>query len=313
MATTLPLPDLSISKKRSRPGERAIIWLLRLCALVSVLVTVGIVGVLVGEALRFFAEIPVWGFLTGTTWAPGGSGAADGRYGILPLLSGSLMIAFGSLFVGLPLGLATAIYLSEYARPRTRAVVKPTLEVLAGIPTVVVGFFALNFITPHVLRPVFGDERVFIFNAAAGAIAVGLMVLPLIASISEDAMRAVPQSLREAAFGMGASKRVVSLRVVVPAALSGIAASVILGVSRAVGETMAVSVAAGNSPALTADFFSSIQTLTAYISQVVGGEAAAGTIRYQSLYAVGITLFVITLAMNLLSIRLVRRFRQVYQ
>lgn len=282
------------------------------CAALSILVTVGIVAVLAGEAARFFAEVPIWDFLTGTTWAPGGAGGT-GEFGVLPLLNGSLMIAGGSLLVGLPLGLATAVYLSEYARPRVRAVVKPTLEVLAGIPTVVVGFFALNFVTPTLLRPLFGEDRVFVFNAAAGAIAVGLMILPLIASISEDAMRAVPQSLREAAFGMGASKRVVALRVVLPAATSGIAASVILGVSRAVGETMAVTIAAGNTPRLTTDFFSSIQTLTAYIAQTVGGEAAAGTLRYQSLFAVGATLFVLTLAMNVLSIRLVRRFRQVYQ
>ena len=285
--------------------------LLLLCAALSVLVTVGIVAVLAGEALRFFTKVSVFDFLTGTRWAPGG--AEGGEYGVLPLVTGSLMIAVGSLVVGLPLGLATAVYLSEYAPPRVRAVVKPVLEVLAGIPTVVVGFFALNFVTPSLLRPVFGEDRVFIFNAAAGAIAVGLMILPVIASISEDALRAVPNALREAAFGMGATKRVVALRVVVPAALSGIAASVILGVSRAVGETMAVTIAAGNTPRLTTDFFESIQTLTAYIAQTVSGEAAAGTTRYQSLFAVGATLFVLTLAMNLLSIRLVRRFRQAYQ
>lgn len=287
------------------------IALLAICAVLSILVTVGILAVLVEEAVRFFAAVPVWDFFTGTRWAP--ESGAGGSYGVLPLLNGSLMIAAGALLVGLPLGLATAIYLSEYARPRVRAVVKPTLEVLAGIPTVVIGFFALNFVTPTLLRPLFGDERVFIFNAAAGAIAVGLMVVPLIASISEDAMRAVPQSLREAAYGMGATKRVVSLRVVVPAALSGIAASVIVGLSRAVGETMAVTIAAGNTPRITTDFFASIQTLTAYIAQTVGGEAAAGTLRYQSLFAVGLTLFAITLAMNVLSLRLVRRFRQVYQ
>lgn len=313
MATRLPTPQLPITKKRSRPGERVVVGLLAMCAVISILVTLGILAVLVEEAAHFFAAVPIWDFLTGTRWAPGGGSGGGGVYGVLPLLSGSLMIAAGALLVGLPLGLATAIYLSEYARPRVRAVVKPTLEVLAGIPTVVVGFFALNFVTPTLLRPLFGEERVFIFNAAAGAIAVGLMVLPLIASISEDAMRAVPQSLREAAFGMGASRRVVSLRVVVPAAFSGIAASVIVGLSRAVGETMAVTIAAGNTPRLTTDFFSSIQTLTAYIAQTVSGEAAAGTVRYQSLFAVGITLFALTLAMNLVSIRLVRRFRQAYQ
>ena len=283
------------------------------CAVASVLVTVGIIAVLAGEAISFFGKIPLLDFLTGTRWAPVGGRVEAGDFGVVPLLCGTLMIAVGSLVVGMPLGVATAVYLSEYARPRVRAILKPTLEVLAGIPTVVVGFFALNFITPTLLRPLFGEERVFIFNAASGAIAVGLMILPIIASISEDAMRAVPQSLREAAFGMGASKRVASLRVVIPAALSGIVASVILGVSRAVGETMAVTIAAGNTPNITTDFFQSIQTLTAYIAQTVSGETAAGTTRYQSLFAVGATLFVLTLAMNLLSIRLVRRYRQAYQ
>ncbi|MDP9402368.1 MAG: phosphate ABC transporter permease subunit PstC [Actinomycetota bacterium] len=313
MAIPLQAPDLGVTRRRSRPGERVVVGLLLLCAVLSILVTVGIVAVLASEAARFFAEVPIFEFLTGTRWAPLGGRIEAGDFGVLPLLNGSLMIAAGALLVGVPLGLATAIYLSEYARPRVRGVVKPVLEVLAGIPTVVVGFFALNFITPTLLRPVFGEDRVFIFNAAAGAIAVGLMILPIIASISEDAMRSVPHALREAAFGMGATKRVVSLRVVVPAALSGIAASVILGVSRAVGETMAVTIAAGNTPNLTTNFFESIQTLTAYIAQTVGGEAAAGSVRYQSLFAVGATLFVITLAMNLLSIRLVRRFRQAYQ
>ncbi|HET9441912.1 MAG TPA: ABC transporter permease subunit, partial [Acidimicrobiales bacterium] len=188
-----------------------------------------------------------------------------------------------------------------------------TLEILAGFPTVVVGFFALNFITPHLLRPIFGDERVYVFNAAAGAVAVGLMVIPLIASISEDAMRAVPSSLREGALALGAGKRQVTLRVVMPAALSGIVASVLLAVSRAVGETMVVTIAAGNTPRMTANFFESIQTLTAHIAQTVSGESPAGSVRYQSLFAVGATLFVLTFAMNLVSSRLVRRYRQVYQ
>lgn len=313
MAIDLPLPDRNITRHRSRPGERVVVGVLALCAVVSVLVTAGIILVLAGETLRFFAKVPVLDFLTGTRWAPVGGQMEGGDFGVLPLLNGSLMIAVGSLAVGLPLGLATAVYLSEYARPRVRAVVKPMLEVLAGVPTVVVGFFALNFVTPSLLRPLFGEERVFIFNAASGAVAVGLMILPVIASISEDAMRAVPQSLREAAFGMGASRRVVALRVVMPAALSGIAASVILAVSRAVGETMAVTIASGNTPRLTTDFFESIQTLTAFIAQTVSGEAAAGSTRYQSLFAVGATLFLITLGMNLLSIRLVRRYRQAYQ
>ena len=301
----------TVLDRRSRPFERVILSALLGCAVVSVAVTVGIVAVLAFETFEFFTEVGVVDFLTGRTWGPRGDDA--GEYGVLPLLNGTLMIGIGALAVGLPLGLGTAIYLSEYAAPRVRSVLKPVLELLAGIPTVVVGFFALNFITPSLLRPLFGDDRVFIFNAASGAIAVGLMILPLIASISEDAMRAVPQSLREAAYGMGATKRQVAVRVVVPAALSGIAAAVILGLSRAVGETMAVTIAAGNTPNITVDFFESIQTLTAYIAQAVSGEAAAGTIRYRSLFAVGSTLFLLTLAMNYASQRIVRRYRQVYQ
>ena len=302
-----------LTQQRARRGERAVMAGLGLCALVSVLVTVGIIAVLAGEAIRFFADYSPIDFLTGTEWAPVGGRTEGGEFGILPLLNGTLLIALGSLLVGLPLGLAAAVYLSEYARPRVRAVLKPMLEILAGIPTVVVGFFALNYVTPHVLRPLFGDDNVFVFNAAAGAIGVGLLVVPIIASISEDALRAVPGSLREAAYGLGVSKRVVATRVVVPAALSGITASVILAVSRAVGETMVVTLAAGNSPNLTANFFESIQTVTASIAQTVSGEVAAGTTRYRSLFALGSVLFLLTLGLNMVSARFVRRFRQVYQ
>jgi phosphate transport system permease protein len=303
---------VSIDRRKARAGERVIINALFVCAVLSVAVTVGIVAVLLADTVQFFRHSGLVEFLTGTVWAPGQGAGEDGRYGVLPLLNGTLMIGVGSIVVGLPLGLLTAIYLSEYANPRVRGVLKPTLEVLAGIPTVIVGYFALQFITPSLLRPIFGDERVFIFNAAAGSIAVGLMILPIIASISEDAMRAVPSSLREAAFALGASRRQVSLRVVVPAALSGISASVILGFSRAVGETMAVTIAAGNSPKMTWNYFESIQTLTASIAQTVQGEVAAGTVRYDALFALGMTLFLMTLAMNLVSAAIVRRFRQVY-
>jgi phosphate transport system permease protein len=303
---------LGIERRRSRTGEQVIVKLLFACAVLSVAVTVAIVAVLLVDAVEFFRESSIVEFLTGTVWAPGQGAGEGGSYGVLPLLNGTLMIGFGSLVVGLPLGLLTAIYLAEYASARVRGVLKPTLEILAGIPTVVVGFFALQFITPSLLRPIFGEEQVFIFNAAAGSIAVGLMILPIIASISEDAMRAVPASLREAAYGLGSTRRQVSLRVVVPAALSGIAASVILAFSRAVGETMAVTIAAGNSPKMTLNFFTSIQTLTASIAQTVSGEAAAGTVRYNALFALGLVLFVITLLMNLISARIVRRFRQVY-
>lgn len=284
-----------------------------LCAVISVAVSVGIVAVLVGEALRFFGDYDLGKFLTGTRWAPVGGTVQGGDFGLLPLLNGTALVAGGALLVGLPLGLAAAVYLSEYASTRVRAVLKPTLEILAGIPTVVIGFFALQWITPHLLRPLFGDERVFIFNAASGAVGVGLMVVPIIASISEDALRAVPHSLREAAYGLGSSKRTVALRVVIPAALSGIAASVLLALSRAVGETMAVTIAAGNTPRVTANPFESIQTMTAAIAQTVTGEVAAGTTRYRALFALGLVLFVITLAMNLVSNAVVRRFRQVYQ
>ncbi|HJU00982.1 MAG TPA: phosphate ABC transporter permease subunit PstC, partial [Actinomycetes bacterium] len=242
---------MSIARRRSRTGERVIVHGLFACAVLSIAVTVGIVAVLVIDAVEFFRDSSLVGFLTGTVWAPGQGSGEGGRYGVLPLINGTLMIGIGATVVGLPLGVLTAIYLSEYASPRVRGVLKPTLEILAGIPTVVVGYFALQFVTPSLLRPLFGDDRVFIFNAAAGSIAVGLMILPIIASISEDAMRAVPASLREAAYGLGSTRRQVSLRVVVPAALSGIAASVILAFSRAVGETMAVTIAAGNSPKMT--------------------------------------------------------------
>jgi phosphate transport system permease protein len=299
----------SIARRRTRIGERLIVNALFLCAVLSIAVTVGIVAVLLVDTI---SEESLAGFLTGTVWAPGAGGGEDGLYGMLPLLNGTLMIGVGSIVVALPLGLLTAIYLSEYAHSRVRSWLKPILEILAGIPTVIVGFFALQFITPELLRPIFGEERVFIFNAAAGSIAVGLMILPIIASISEDAMRAVPSSLREAAFGLGASKRQVSLRVVVPAALSGISASVILAFSRAVGETMAVTIAAGNSPKMTWNYFESIQTLTASIAQTVRGEVAAGTVRYDALFALGMTLFLMTLVMNLISARIVRRYRQVY-
>jgi phosphate transport system permease protein len=303
---------VSIARRKVRTGERVIVNALFVCAVLSVAVTVGIVAVLLVDAVEFFRESSLVDFLTGTVWAPGQGGGEGGQYGVLPLINGTLMIGLGAIVVGLPLGVLTAIYLSEYANPRVRGVLKPTLEILAGIPTVIVGYFALQFITPSLLRPIFGDDRVFIFNAAAGSIAVGLMILPIIASISEDAMRSVPVSLREAAYGLGSTKRQVSLRVVVPAALSGIAASVILAFSRAVGETMAVTIAAGNSPKMTFDYFTSIQTLTAAIAQTVSGEAAAGTVRYNALFALGLTLFVITLAMNLISASIVRRFRQVY-
>ena len=281
--------------------------LLFVCGIVSILTTVGIVVVLVTESAGFFREIPIAEFLTGTRWSPL---FADQHFGILPLLNGTLLIAAGSMLIALPVGLTSAIYLSEYASPRVRAVVKPVLEVLAGIPTVVYGYFALTLITP-LIRMVFPTTG--IFNAASGAIVVGIMIIPMVASLSEDALSAVPVSLREAAYGLGATKLEVSTRVVVPAALSGVVASFILAVSRAIGETMAVTLAAGATPRMTLNFLESIQTMTAYIVQISLGETPHGTLEYRTIFAVGLVLFFITLAMNLLSQRITRRFREVYE
>ncbi|MDP2469711.1 MAG: phosphate ABC transporter permease subunit PstC [Candidatus Palauibacterales bacterium] len=290
-----------------RWGERLIAALLFGCGLISVLTTVGIVVVLVTESAGFFREVPIAEFLTGTRWSPMYS---EQHFGILPLLNGTLLIAAGSMLVALPVGLTSAIYLSEYAAPRTRAVIKPILEVLAGIPTVVYGYFALTFVTP-LIRMAFPGTG--IFNAASGAIVVGIMIIPMVASLSEDALNAVPLSLREAAYGLGATKFEVSTRVVVPSALSGIVASFILAISRAVGETMAVTLAAGATPKMTLNFLESIQTMTAYIVQVSLGETPHGTLEYRTIFAVGLVLFLITLVMNLLSQRITRRFREEYE
>jgi phosphate transport system permease protein len=287
--------------------ERAIGWALFACAGLSTLVTAGIVLVLLRETISFFSQVSIFEYLTGTLWTPQ---FGEKHFGVLPLAAGSFLIAIGAAIVAVPIGLLTAIYLSEYARERTRAVLKPTLELLAGIPTVVYGYFALTFITP-LMRSVFPQTD--IFNAGSAAVVVGIMIIPTIASLSEDALRAVPRSLREAAFGLGATRLEVSLHVVVPAALSGIVASFILAISRAVGETMAVAIAAGNLAQLTLNPLKSIQTMTAYIVQVSLGDTPRGTIVYETLFAVAFTLFLITLAMNVLSQWVMRRFREVYE
>jgi phosphate transport system permease protein len=303
-----PEADFDLGHRLSRRwGERVIASLLFACGLISVLTTVGIVVVLVTESAGFFKEVSIAEFLTGTRWSPMYS---EQHFGILPLLNGTLLIAAGSMLIALPIGLTSAIYLSEYASPRLRGIVKPILEVLAGIPTVVYGYFALTFVTP-LIRAVFPGTG--IFNAASGAIVVGIMIIPMVASLSEDALNAVPVSLREAAYGLGSTKFEVSTRVVVPAALSGIVASFILAISRAIGETMAVTLAAGATPRMTLNFLESIQTMTAYIVQVSLGETPHGTLEYRTIFAVGLVLFVITLAMNLLSQRITRRFREVYE
>ena len=301
----MAVESFDLKTGRKRPVESVIRAALFICAAVSVLVTVGIIYSLLADTFSFFKEVNLAEYLTGSTWSP-----QAGSYGVLELLYGTMVITFGAMLIAGPLGIAAAIYLSEYAPARVRSIIKPTLEILAGIPTVVFGYFALNFITPNLLRNLVPGCG--IFNWASASIVVGLFILPVVASLSEDAMRAVPKPLRDGAFGLGASKLCVSLRVVLPAALSGIVASVILGISRAVGETMAVTIAAGASPQIVLNPCESVQTMTAYIVQVAGGEASAGSLQYGSIFALGSTLFLITLVLNYASIRFVKRFRQAY-
>lgn len=310
-AGLIPAPsveELDLGHRAGRRwGEHVIAGALFLCGLVSILTTVGIVAVLVTESIGFFREVPILEFLTGTRWSPL---FADQHFGILPLLNGTLLIAFGAMLIALPVGLTSAIYLSEYASLNVRGVIKPLLEILAGIPTVVYGYFALTFVTP-IIRTMFPGTG--IFNAASGAIVVGIMIIPMVASLSEDALNAVPQALREAAYGLGATKFEVSTKVVVPAALSGVVASFILAISRAIGETMAVTLAAGATPKTALSFLESIQTMTAYIVQISLGETPHGTLEYSTIFAVGLVLFLITLGMNFLSQKVTRRFREVYE
>jgi phosphate transport system permease protein len=256
----------------------------------------------------FFREVSPLEFFFGLRWAP----LLEPRsFGILPLVCGTFIVAGGALLVALPVGLGTAVYLSEYAKPKMRGFIKPILEVLAGIPTVVYGYFALTFITPYVLRPLIPQAEVF--NAASAALVVGVMIIPTIASICDDAFRAVPRTLREAAYALSATRLEVSTRVVVPAAMSGVVAAVLLALARAIGETMAVTLAAGMTPKLTLNPLESIQTLTAYIVQVSLGDTPAGTIEYQTIFACGMTLFLITLSINLIANRVLHRFREVYE
>ena len=294
---------------RPRYGEKVIKGLLFAAALVSVLTTTGIVFSLVEETVQFFGEVGITDFLFGTEWSPL---FADPKFGVLPLVTGTLLITAIALLVAIPIGLGVAVYLAEYASPRVRKTVKPVLELLAGIPTIVFGYFALTFFTPEILRGALGAD-VQIFNALSAGIIMGFMVVPTIASVSEDAMSAVPAALREGAFGLGATKLQVSTRVVFPAALSGIVAAVVLGVSRAIGETMIVLVAAGQVPNLTADPRQSVETMTTFIAATAKGDVAVGSVGYQTIFAVGTTLFVMTLIMNAISIRFVRRYRQVYE
>jgi phosphate transport system permease protein len=296
-----------LTASRRRYGETAIKGVLFLCAAVSIFTTAGILIALAGPTIDFFGEVSLGEYFTGTRWAPTFS---PSDFGVLPLVLGTLSTTFWACVVALPFGLGAAIYLSEYARPRSRRWLKPALEVLAGIPTVVYGYFALTFFTP-LLRDIGLD--VAVFNALSAGLVMGIMILPTVASLSDDAMTAVPMALREGAFGLGASRMQVSTRVVVPAALSGIVASFVLGISRAVGETMIVTIAAGLKPTLTLNPLQSIETMTAYIAQVGIGDIPTGSVEYKTIFAVGATLFVATFVMNYISIRLVRKYREVYE
>jgi phosphate transport system permease protein len=309
-ASAIPRPERRLGVARPRYGELVIRGLLFLCALVSVVTTVGIVVALAEPTIEFFGEIPIGDFYTGTEWSPL---FADPQFGVLPLITATLTTTFWALVVCIPFGLGAAIYLSEYAHDRTRRTLKPILEILAGIPTVVYGFFALTFVTPLLQDIWFLGQEPGVFNALSAGLVMGVMILPTVASLSEDAMAAVPQGLRQGAFALGATRLKVSTRVVVPAALSGIVASFVLGISRAVGETMIVLVAAGGTPNLTFNPTEGMQTMTAFIAAAGLGDQPTGSIGYQTLFAVGATLFVMTFVMNIVSIRLVRKYREVYE
>jgi phosphate transport system permease protein len=301
------LPARGGLEKRARPGEAVIKSLLAACAAFSILTTAGIVFILGKESFRFFSEVSLFTFLTGTVWQP-----AIGEFGILPLATATIITSLLAMTVALPLGLLVAIYLSEYAPWGLRQFLKPTLEVLAGIPTVVYGYFALATVTPA-LRRVFGEDRMDVYNMLSAGLVMGILILPLIASMCEDALSAVPCTLREAAYAMGATKLEVTLQVVVPAAFSGLAAAFILGLSRAVGETMIVALAAGSGPNFTLNPLKSAETMTGHIVRISGGDISYDSLDYSSLFAIAGTLFVITMGLNILSRAIVGKRQETYQ
>lgn len=298
----------SLRPSSSRIGERIILNLLFLAAVVSVLTTIAIVVSLLIPAVGFFREVSIVEFVTGTRWTPN---FAEKDYGVLPLVVGTLWTTAIALAVAVPLGLGAAMLLSEYASDRMRRVLKPVLEVLAGVPSVVYGFFALQFIGPVLLDGMLGIQ-VGTFNVLQAGLVLGVMIIPTVASLSEDAMSAVPSALRQGSAALGANRMQTTLKVVFPAAISGIIAAIVLGISRAVGETMIVAIASGSIAQVISDPREAAQTMTGYIAQAATGENAVGSLAYDTLYAVGLSLFVITLVVNIISIRLVRRFREAY-
>ncbi len=308
--TTVPGggPPLDLRRK-PRLAETIIQGFLFLCGAISILTTLGIVLVLGRESLLFFAneEVDLLKFFGGTEWQP-----AIGRFGIWPLVTATFMASLIAMAVALPMGLCIAIYLSEYAGHRARSILKPILEVLAGIPTVVYGYFALTFMTP-LLRVIFGRDLVEIYNTASAGIVIGILVIPLVSSMSEDALSAVPNSLRQASYGLGATRLETAVRIVVPAALSGVAAAFIVAISRAIGETMIVAIAAGAGPNFTFSPFRAAETMTGHIVRISGGDLSYDSIDYNSIFAIGLLLFLITLSLNILSQWIVRRFREEYE
>jgi len=304
---TADVEPIRLRAERRRIGEDVVKGVLAVCALISVLTTLGIVLALFQPAFEFFGEVSLVDFLTGREWAPL---FEPQHFGVLPLVGGTLLVTAIAALVAMPFGLGSAIYLSEYASPRVRNVLKPLLEVLAGIPTVVFGYFALTFVTP-LLRDL--GLQVEIFNALSAGLVMGVMLIPTIASLSEDAMGAVPRALREGAYALGSTRLQVSTRVVVPAAVSGIVASFVLGLSRAIGETMIVLIAAGQQANLTFDPREAVATMTAFIAATGAGDVPTGSVEYKTIFAVGATLFVMTFVMNIVSIRLVRRYQEVYE
>ncbi len=293
-----------------RIGERIIKGLLWLAATLSVVVTTGIVVSLLVPSIGFFQQVSIVEFLTGTIWAPG---FANPSFGVLPIVVGTLTVVFFAILIAVPVGLSSAIFLSEYATPKFRKTVKPILEVLEGLPTVAIGLFAFSVLTPLIRQLTPFLPWTGPFSIGVAGITVGLLIVPLVASVSDDAMRAVPRALREGAYAMGATKFEVALKVVVPAAASGIIAAFVLGISRAIGETMVVLLVAGaGSPVLSFDPTQGIQTMTAYIGSTATGDISQGTITYDSIFAVGALLFLMTLAMNILAIRMVKKYREVY-
>lgn len=304
--TPSPVPAADRMRRRLML-EKLIHGFLFICAAISILTTISIVIVLVMESVSFFLEVSLFDFLTDTKWTPL---LKPQHFGILPLLCGTMLVAVGSSLVSVPIGLGTAIFLSEYAPPRLREIIKPVVEILAGIPSVVYGYFAVVTISPFV-RWLFPGTGVF--NAASACIVVGIMTLPMIISLSEDALRAVPRSLRQGAYALGATKYDVTVQVVVPAAMSGIVASFLLAISRAIGETMAVTLAAGKTPTLTLNPLESVQTMTSYIVQISQGDTPAGTLEHRTLFAVGLSLFLVTLLINLMAQWFLSQVREKYE